>query len=87
MTWPVKQNLEAALQVADRIACLENGAVRHVATPEALTADALHRYLGVRSRATALTAYCAASSVRRRARSAAVAVASTVSSAITTARL
>ncbi len=48
----VEQKVESALAVADRIAFLENGSVRHVATPEALTADPepLHRYLGVHSR-------------------------------------
>ncbi len=46
----VEQKVEAALQVADRIAFLENGSVRHQATPRELTADPepLHRYLGVR---------------------------------------
>ncbi len=48
----VEQKVEAALAVADRIAFLENGSVRHVATPAALTADPepLHRDLGVHSR-------------------------------------
>ncbi len=46
----VEQKVEAALMVADRIVFLENGAVRHEATPEDLTADPepLHRYVGVR---------------------------------------
>ncbi len=45
----VEQKVEAALQVADRIAFLENGSVRHQATPRELTADPepLHRYVGV----------------------------------------
>ena len=46
----VEQKVEAALEVADRIAFLENGRVRHAATPQELTADPqpLHRYVGVR---------------------------------------
>ncbi len=46
----VEQKVEAALKVADRIAFLENGALRHEATPEDLAADPepLHRFLGVR---------------------------------------
>ncbi len=46
----VEQKVEAALRVADRIAFLENGALRHEATPAALAADPepLHRYVGVR---------------------------------------
>ncbi len=46
----VEQKVEAALRVADRIAFLENGALRHEATPEELTAnpEPLHRYVGVR---------------------------------------
>ena len=46
----VEQKVEAALKVSDRIAFLENGALRHEATPEELTADPepLHRYVGVR---------------------------------------
>ena len=46
----IEQNVEAALKVADRIVCLENGSVRHEATPEELTADPepLHRYVGIR---------------------------------------
>jgi branched-chain amino acid transport system ATP-binding protein len=46
----VEQKVEAALKVADRIAFLENGALRHEATPQALSADPepLHRYVGVR---------------------------------------
>lgn len=46
----VEQKVEAALRVADRIAFLENGVLRHEATPQELRADPepLHRYLGVR---------------------------------------
>ncbi len=46
----VEQKVEAALRVADRIAFLENGEVRHEATPEELAAEPepLHRYVGVR---------------------------------------
>ncbi len=46
----VEQKVEAALKVSDRIAFLENGALRHEATPEELSADPepLHRYVGVR---------------------------------------
>ena len=46
----VEQKVEAALKVSDRIAFLENGALRHEATPEELTADPepLHRFVGVR---------------------------------------
>ncbi len=46
----VEQKVEAALKVADRIAFLENGSVRHQATPRELTADPepLHRFVGVR---------------------------------------
>ncbi len=46
----VEQKVEAALQVADRIVFLENGAVRDEATPAELAADPepLHRYVGVR---------------------------------------
>ena len=46
----VEQKVEAALKVADRIAFLENGALRHEATPGELAADPepLHRYVGVR---------------------------------------
>ncbi len=46
----VEQKVEAALRVADRVAFLENGALRHEATPEALAADPepLYRYVGVR---------------------------------------
>ena len=46
----VEQKVEAALQVADRIVFLENGAVREEATPAELAADPepLHRYVGVR---------------------------------------
>ena len=46
----VEQKVEAALRVADRVAFLENGALRHEATPEALATDPepLYRYVGVR---------------------------------------
>ena len=46
----VEQKVEAALRVADRVAFLENGALCHEATPEALAADPepLYRYVGVR---------------------------------------
>lgn len=46
----VEQKIAAVLEVADRIVFLENGAVRHQATPRELAADPepLHRYLGVR---------------------------------------
>ncbi len=46
----VEQKVEAALKVADRIAFLENGALRHEATPGELAAEPepLHRYVGVR---------------------------------------
>ena len=46
----VEQKVEAALEVADRVAFLENGAIKHEATPAALIADPepLHRYVGVR---------------------------------------
>ncbi len=46
----VEQKVEAALQVADRIVFLENGSVRHQATPRELNSDPepLHRYVGVR---------------------------------------
>jgi branched-chain amino acid transport system ATP-binding protein len=45
----VEQRVEAALGVADRIAFIENGVVRDVATPAALRAEPalLHRYVGV----------------------------------------
>jgi branched-chain amino acid transport system ATP-binding protein len=51
----VEQKVEAALKVADRIAFLENGALRHEATPAELAADPepLHRYVGVRRDKTA----------------------------------
>jgi len=50
----VEQKVEAALRVADRIAFLENGAIRHQATPAELAADPepLHRYVGVRARSS-----------------------------------
>ncbi|NIO11791.1 MAG: ATP-binding cassette domain-containing protein [Deltaproteobacteria bacterium] len=46
----VEQNIEAALRVADRIAFLENGSVRHEAAPEELAVNPqpLLRYVGVR---------------------------------------
>lgn len=46
----VEQKVEAALQVADRVVFIENGAVVGEATPEELDADPrpLHRYVGVR---------------------------------------
>ncbi len=46
----VEQKVEAALRVADRIAFLENGSLRHEATPQELAArpEPLHRYVGVR---------------------------------------
>ena len=46
----VEQKVEAALQVADRIIFIENGAVAHEATPQELDTDPepLHRYVGVR---------------------------------------
>ena len=46
----IAEQVEAALRVADRVVFLENGALRHEATPEALAADPepLHRYVGVR---------------------------------------
>ena len=46
----VEQKIEAALKVADRIAFLENGAVRGEATPDDLAVDPqpLHRYVGVK---------------------------------------
>jgi branched-chain amino acid transport system ATP-binding protein len=45
----VEQRVEAALSVADRVAFIENGAVRETATPASLRADPspLHRYVGV----------------------------------------
>jgi branched-chain amino acid transport system ATP-binding protein len=48
-TMLVEQRVEAALGVADRIAFIENGVARDVATPAALRADPslLHRYVGV----------------------------------------
>ena len=46
----VEQKVDAALQVADRVSFLENGAVRHEALPGDLASDPepLHRYVGVR---------------------------------------
>ncbi len=45
----VEQKVEAVLKIADRIVILENGAVRHQATPRELAADPepLRRYVGV----------------------------------------
>jgi len=46
----VEQKVDAALQVADRVSFIENGAVRHEARPGDLASDPepLHRYVGVR---------------------------------------
>ncbi len=46
----VEQKVEAALQIADRIVFIENGAVAGEATPEELDEDPqpLHRYVGIR---------------------------------------
>jgi len=46
----VEQKIDAALRVADRVALIENGSIKHRATPGELTADSevLLRYLGVR---------------------------------------
>ena len=46
----VEQKVEAALQIADRIVFIENGAVAGESTPEELDEDPrpLHRYVGVR---------------------------------------
>ncbi len=46
----VEQKVEAALKIADKIAFLENGAIRHQATPEELNADPepLSNYVGIR---------------------------------------
>ena len=45
----VEQKVEAALEVADRVAFIENGAIKHVSTPGDVAADPepLHRYVGV----------------------------------------
>ena len=45
----VEQKVPAVLQVADRVLFLENGEIRHQATPEELNRDPepLHRYVGV----------------------------------------
>ena len=45
----VEQKVDAALQVADRVSFLENGALRHEALPAQLASDPepLHRYVGV----------------------------------------
>jgi branched-chain amino acid transport system ATP-binding protein len=46
----VEQKLEAALDVADRVAFMEDGAIVHEGTPDALAAspEVFERYLGVR---------------------------------------
>ncbi len=46
----VEQKVDAALKIADKIAFLENGAIRHQATPVELNADPepLNRYVGIR---------------------------------------
>jgi branched-chain amino acid transport system ATP-binding protein len=46
----VEQKVETALEACDRIVFLENGSLRHEATPEALAQDPapLERYVGVR---------------------------------------
>lgn len=45
-----EQKVEAALAVADRVAFIENGAIKHEATPAALATnpEPPHRYVGVR---------------------------------------
>jgi branched-chain amino acid transport system ATP-binding protein len=45
----VEQKVDAALEIADRISFLENGVLRHEASPAALRADPgpLHRFVGV----------------------------------------
>ena len=45
----VEQKVEPALEVADRVAFIENGAIKAAATPAALAADPepLHRCVGV----------------------------------------
>jgi branched-chain amino acid transport system ATP-binding protein len=45
----VEQKVDAALQIADRVSFLENGALRHESLPEQLRSDPepLHRYVGV----------------------------------------
>lgn len=46
----VEQKLEAALDVADRVAFMENGVIVHEGTPDVLAAspEVFERYLGVR---------------------------------------
>lgn len=46
----VEQKVDAALKIADRIIFLENGTIRHEATPGALAADPepLSKYVGIR---------------------------------------
>ncbi len=46
----VEQKVETALRICDRIVFLENGSLRHEATPQALARDPapLERYVGVR---------------------------------------
>ena len=46
----VEQKVEAALEVADRVAFIENGVIKHLSTPGDVAADPapLHRYVGVR---------------------------------------
>lgn len=46
----VEQKIDVALKVADRVALMENGSVRHQSTPEELASnpEVLLRYLGVR---------------------------------------
>ena len=45
----VEQKVEAALEIADSLAFIENGTIRETATPEQVQADpsALYRYVGV----------------------------------------
>lgn len=46
----VEQRIDAALKAADRIVLMENGQIKHEATPDQLSANAeiIYRYLGVR---------------------------------------
>ncbi|HEA68855.1 MAG TPA: ABC transporter ATP-binding protein [Desulfobacterales bacterium] len=46
----VEQKIDAALKVADRVALMENGSIRHQATPAELasTPEILFKYVGVR---------------------------------------
>jgi branched-chain amino acid transport system ATP-binding protein len=44
----VEQKLEAALDVADRVAFMEDGTIVHEGTPDVLAAEVFERYLGVR---------------------------------------